>query len=272
MSTAVMVNPLGLPRTPQPFGQAQASRLSPELRKALSRPGGLDNALRSQLHSQSQSQSLPRQPDPDHSSPFLALPTEIHVALAQFLPFREQWALKRTNRYFHSINELAAPVSFFRQRRRGRAYQQDLLAALSSAAIVRRGYEPCHACERFRWKGEFEVAQFQRGFLWCVAPASATTGGAEALPAVWNVAGGEAGEVLENGKFCMDCGIAAEKYRAGETVEVVHDWSDSHDDRKSVVVGAVVQGGRRTGVMVSEQGQEDLERKFNEVCVDYPLS
>lgn len=212
--------------------------------------------------------------EPPSTSALLALPTEIHIELAKWLPWNSQWSLKRTCHHFHSVPELAAPISFFNLRHRGKTYQQNLLMALCSAGIVRRGYEPCYACRRFRWKTNFEIAQYQRGFLWCDGGEDPLAYGAP----IWG--SGKDGSVYENGKFCIECGVKASKYEVGETLEVVQEWSDYHSDRQSIVVNAPsppsvldgqqpVQERRKTsGVMISMQGEEDMERKFNEVGLD----
>ncbi|KAF2095966.1 hypothetical protein NA57DRAFT_59029 [Rhizodiscina lignyota] len=81
-----------------------------------------------------------------HASPFLALPTEIHLLILRHLPWPAQYALKLTNRYFHSIPELPAPIDFFHHRYRGKSFQQSLLISLCAAGIVKRGFEPCYVC------------------------------------------------------------------------------------------------------------------------------
>lgn len=167
------------------------------------------------------------------ASRLLALPTELHLHIAKFLPWPAQYALKRTNHHFNSLPDLPAPIDFFHQRHRGKAFQQSLLISLCAAGLVRRGYEPCYACRRFRWKTRFEIAQYQRSFLW--------RDGGSNNPVVIVRDGlgeghGEVGDVFDNGKFCIDCGVRAGKYAVGERIEVVQEWSDYHSDRQRVLV------------------------------------
>lgn len=177
----------------------------------------------------SQPTTLPRPPPPLPSSRLLALPTELHLAIAACLPWPAQYALKRTNTHFHSLRELPAPIDFFHQRHRGKAFQQSLLIALCAAGVVRRGFEPCYACRRFRWKTCFEIGQYQRSFLW-------RDGGCAQLEREEGLGSDELGDVFDNGKFCIDCGVRAGKYAVGEGIEVVQEWSDYHSDRQRVLV------------------------------------
>lgn len=191
---------------------------------------------------------IPRSAAPD--SPFVALPTEIHLLILRHLPWPAQYALKLTSRCFHSIPELPAPVDFFHHRHRGKSFQQSLLISLCAAGIVRRGYEPCYVCRRFRWKTCFEIGQYQRSFLWCDG-ASAIPGMTEIGAEAVEMGGGwgymdaldaREGDVFENGKYCIECGVKGGKYKVGERIEVVQEWSDYHSDRQSVVVEAARLG------------------------------
>jgi len=79
------------------------------------------------------------------------------------------WALKRTNKHFHSFHELIAPSDFFKRKREGRQFQRLLVYSFMNQPTLipwlKRETRPCYACERFRRKRDFWCFPSARGIM-----------------------------------------------------------------------------------------------------------
>ncbi|KAF1986532.1 hypothetical protein K402DRAFT_404261 [Aulographum hederae CBS 113979] len=186
--------------------------------------------------------------EPFPVSAFMSLPPEIHLLIIPHLPYKAQWALKRSCHYFHSFRELLAPRTFFQLRQRGADFQKDLYQRLIDAQMIRWGYEPCYACCRFRPKEWFEVGQWERSMWW----AKEEVAQCESNDNEWDAEEGD--EETRKGKYCVECGAKRGRYKRGDMIEILQPWAEyvQKKDRSEARLVRVNIDGRSGRVTFSD--------------------